>query len=192
MDEATANMLAELRLAGINFATDDQLMQAGVLHPAGAIPQTAFGMPDLSILRGQGATPGIPLQHESVAQLPPWAAVARSLTPIGGVDVELAISPRRSKRAITGVAPPPLAKVWPSVGWAASLALAMVHSLVPCRCLLERQPRHNKRRQHRLTMVSPPSSAADVYNSTSNYNATGCRGRPPEASRPGAGTGHHR
>src|SRR5262245_51139443 len=63
-----------------------QLREAGVFMP-GTLPQTAMGFPDLSVLGGQGAIPGRPLQHESVAQLPPWAEVARSLTPIGGVDV---------------------------------------------------------------------------------------------------------
>ena len=44
-------------------------------------------MPDLDVLRGQGAIPGKPLQAMSgPAPLPPWADVARSFTPIGGVD----------------------------------------------------------------------------------------------------------
>src|SRR5262245_46851486 len=49
MDPETAAVLAQLR-------------EAGAFMP-GSLPQTGFGMPDLSILRGQGAIPGIPLQQ---------------------------------------------------------------------------------------------------------------------------------
>ena len=52
-----------------------------------SMPPTGFGMPDLDVLRGRGAIPGKPLQAMSgPAPLPPWADVARSFTPIGGVD----------------------------------------------------------------------------------------------------------
>src|SRR5262245_1252766 len=47
MDPETAAALAQLR-------------EAGAFMP-GTLPQTGFGAPDLSVLRGRGAIPGIPL-----------------------------------------------------------------------------------------------------------------------------------
>ena len=51
-----------MKLAGVALDEGD-MRRSGVLHPPGTMPPTAFGMPDLSILRGQGATPGVPLQQ---------------------------------------------------------------------------------------------------------------------------------
>src|SRR5262245_32200190 len=75
-DEVTNNALAELRALGVKFATDDQLREAGVLYPKGAMPPTAFsfGPADaLSILKGESAFgPGVPLpQPNPLANYPP-------------------------------------------------------------------------------------------------------------------------
>jgi hypothetical protein len=65
MDRSTADILEQLR-------------QGGAFMP-GTLPPTAMGFPDLgdtmSILRGQGPTPGIPQQQTpGAAPLPAWAA----------------------------------------------------------------------------------------------------------------------
>jgi hypothetical protein len=52
MDDATADHLMELKLAGVALDEGD-MRRAGVLHPQGTMPPTAFGMPDL-----KGSQPG--------------------------------------------------------------------------------------------------------------------------------------
>ena len=122
-----------------------------------SMPATGFGMPDLDVLRGRGAIPGKPLQAMSgPAPLPPWADVARSFTPIGGVDEAPAILPRPSMPATTDVVRPLSVKVWPvhcrsSAAWVALVALPMVAWSAHSRRSQPDRPKHNKR-QHRLTM----------------------------------------
>ena len=63
MDEATANLLAELKLAGMDLNEAD-LIKAGVIHP-GTLPSAGFGMPTLPPARvPRPGDPRLPPRHD--------------------------------------------------------------------------------------------------------------------------------
>ena len=83
LDEDTANLLAELAMAGVNFSPED-LVRSGVIRPG--IPSAAGGMPVLPPQRmPRPGDPGLPPGGQTIAtsQLSPQVG---ALMHAGGVD----------------------------------------------------------------------------------------------------------